>query len=178
MVAHPTPVTMRITDYLVADHTRLHALLSDATRTERFDAEAFAAFRRGLLRHIAIEEKLLFPAVKRARDGEPLSRAYELRVDHAALTSLLVPTPDAALCAEIASLLVPHDEKEEGPSGVYAECETYLTPAVSEALAAEAAAFPEVRVAPHFDGPGAHRTAKDALGSARLLKRPQKAKTP
>src|SRR5689334_10116601 len=106
-----------ITEYLVADHERLHALLAEATADDRFDASAFALFRQGLLRHIAIEEKLLLVAVRGA-SGTPPSRWRELRIEHAALTSLLVPAPDLALCREIEALLGEHDAKEEGAQGV------------------------------------------------------------
>ncbi len=50
----------RTTDYLVADHRRLHALL-DRAEAEPFDAEAYAAFRAGRLRHIGIEERIRAP---------------------------------------------------------------------------------------------------------------------
>jgi hypothetical protein len=157
----------RVTDYLITDHARLHALLADAADGERFDANVFEAFRAALLRHIGIEEKLVFAAARRALGGEPLAHGPELRIEHGALSSLLVPTPDRALCAEIRSLLRAHDAKEEGPDGVYAACEHLLSPSESQALAAQAAAFPEVPLARHFDGPGVHRTAASALGSAR-----------
>lgn len=165
-------MTLRITDYLVADHVRLHELLIRARDVEGFDAIAFTTFRGGLLRHIGIEEKLLFPVVRRARGGEVLPAARALRIDHAALTSLLVPTPDAALCDEILVLLREHDAKEEGADGVYAACERYLGASESAALGAQAAAFQEVRVMPHFDGPGTHRTAAAALAAARRTTRP------
>lgn len=161
---------MRVTEYLAQDHVRLHHLLERAAGGASFDAAAFAELRRGLLRHIAIEEKLLLPAARRARGGAPIERAWDLRVDHAALTSLFVPTPDRDLCGEIATILSPHDAKEEGPSGVYAECEGLLSEEESTSLAARAQLFPEVPVAPHFDGPGAVRTAALALASARRMK--------
>lgn len=163
----------RITEYLLADHERLSALLVAATSGPDFDRDAFAAFRAGLLRHIAIEEKVLFPAARRARGGEPLSRAHDLRIEHAALTSLLVPSPDAALCAEIISILHPHDAVEEGPDGVYVECEILMTEKKSAALLASARAFPVVPTSAHFDGPTAHRTAASALTSAARISRPR-----
>lgn len=166
----------RVTEYLLADHERLSALLTAATAGPGFDREAFAEFRAGLLRHIAIEEKVLFPAARRARGGEPLARAHGLRIEHAALTSLMVPTPDAALCAEIASILHPHDDVEEGPDGVYAECESLLTDAESEALFATARDYPAVPTSRHFDGPTAHRTAESALASAARISRPRREK--
>lgn len=162
----------RITEYLVRDHERLHDLLARAGAGARFDHEAFAAFRVGLLRHIAIEEKLLLPAARNARGGEALSRAYDLRVEHAALTSLLMPPPNAALCKEIASILTMHDAREEGADGVYAECEALLSASESAELAARAESFREVRVVPHADSPRVYRTAHAALAAARRTKRP------
>jgi len=156
----------RVTDYLVADHDRLHFLLALAAAGEVVDREAFAGFRAGLLRHIAIEEKILFPAVRVASRGVPLSRARQLRIEHSAIVSLLVPTPDLALCGELAYLLGRHDAGEEGEAGVYAECERALGEVSSHALAELARAYGEVRVAPHFDGPTVHRTATEALASA------------
>lgn len=160
----------RITDYLAEDHLRLHALLEAASAGGTFAPEPFATFRGGLLRHIAIEEKVLLPAARRARNGVPLARAHELRVDHAALTSLLVPPPDLALCAEIASLLATHDAKEEGGDGVYEECEALFSAADSAALAETAAQFRAIRLAPHLDRPGVYRTAAAALQAASRMK--------
>lgn len=161
----------RITDWLIDDHRRLHALLEKSRASESFDAEAFATFRAGLLRHIAIEEKLLLPAARRARNGVAIERAWDLRMDHAALTSLLVPTPDAALVGEILSILGPHDDKEEGPAGVYAECERLLSDEESRALTERALALPPIPLASHFDGQGSVRTAKAAIASAQRLRR-------
>ena len=93
-------VSQSIVSYLVADHARLLTLLNRAMEKPEIEPEAFADFRRGLLRHMAIERKLRLPAVRKARGGTPLARAHEL-IDHAALTSLLVPTPDLALCQEV-----------------------------------------------------------------------------
>lgn len=167
-------VSQSIVSYLVADHARLHTLLNRAMEKPELDREAFADFRRGLLRHIAIEEKLLLPAVREARGGTPLDRAHELRIDHAALTSLLVPTPDLALCHEILWLLTKHDAKEEGAGGIYEECEHCLNDGDLVRLAEQAVAFPEVRVARHFDGPNVQRTAEGALASARRMRAPRK----
>ncbi|MEZ4271314.1 MAG: hemerythrin domain-containing protein [Myxococcota bacterium] len=163
-----------IAGYLAEDHTRLHGLLDRAMALPHLDLEAFAAFRCGLLRHIAIEEKVLFLAVRKARGGQPFDRAHEVRIDHAALTSLLVPTPDLALCGEILSLLSTHDAKEEAIGGMYEECEHWLIDEELILLAKRAASFPEVCVARHFDGPNVHRTAESALASARRLRAPKK----
>ena len=60
-----------VTQYLAADHARLDALLARAVRAPgAFDLDAFGEFRAGLLRHIALEEKILFRAVREAGAGE------------------------------------------------------------------------------------------------------------
>jgi hypothetical protein len=161
----------RITSYLTGDHTRLDALLDRALRgPDSLDRAAYAAFRSGLLRHIAIEEKVLFPAVRRALGGVALDAMFELRIEHAAITSLLVPTPDVALCRELEVLLLRHNEKEEGALGVYALCERALSDAESHELAGRAEAYPAIRVARHFDGPRVYRTAELALAAASRMK--------
>lgn len=162
---------MLVTTYLIADHHRLDALLQQAAASHPFDGDAFARFRAGLLRHIAIEEKVLFPAARRARGGDHLSRAHDLRVEHAALSSLLVTTPDNALCGELQSILVGHNAVEEGPGGVYEECEALLSAEQSRQLGAEATDFRSIPVAPYFDSPRAYRTAATALAAARRMKR-------
>lgn len=89
-----------------------------------------------------------------------------LRREHAAIGTLLVPMPDAALRAELASILEAHDAKEETPAGAYADCEQRIGPELSATLAEQAAAYPIVRAAAPYDGPGTVRTAAEALGGA------------
>lgn len=60
---------MRVTEVLTADHARLRALLAQATG-QPFDRAAFEQFRAGLLRHIGIEEKLVFAEVRRRLGGQ------------------------------------------------------------------------------------------------------------
>jgi hypothetical protein len=138
--------------YLRADHERLEALLTRATaRPEAIDLEAYGAFRRGLLRHIGLEEKILLPAARRWRGGEPLPAATRLRRDHGALAALLVPTPTPAIVAAIRSILADHNRIEEAPDGVYDACEQLAGTTHGELCAALQAA-PEVPVSPYNDG--------------------------
>jgi hypothetical protein len=61
---------------LAADHARLDRLLDRATAaTGRIDPASYDGFRRGLLKHIAMEEKILLPAAQRLNGGEPLAIA-------------------------------------------------------------------------------------------------------
>jgi hypothetical protein len=161
-----------LSSWFAGDHARLDALLRCSTADPgAFDREAFEAFRGGLLRHIALEEKILLPAVRRARGGEPLPLERRLRVDHGAIASLLVPTPDAGIAAELRSILEPHNAVEEEPGGLYQACDELLAGEAS-ALLDRVRAYPPVKVAPHRDAPGVYRTAEEALrGSTRQAER-------
>lgn len=134
------------------DHERLARLLDVSTRGVSIDLDAFHAFRAGLLRHIGMEEKILFPAVKRLRGAEPLAAVRQLRLDHAALAAFLVPTPTHALVARLRDLLERHNALEEGDEGVYAECDRVAGPHGGELLERLGNA-PPVKLAPYQDGP-------------------------
>jgi hemerythrin-like domain-containing protein len=124
------------------DHRRLEqaleASVADA-RAGRWEAaaEAFAAFRRGIERHMEVEEQILFPAVEGGaetpltailRKGHRDLRAFFDEIDDA------LQARDAEECthtaATIKALLARHDEKEEAE----------LYPAAQARLGADAAA--------------------------------------
>ena len=110
--------------YLAEDHRRLEQLLDLATRDPcRIDASAFLEFRSGLLRHISMEEKILLPAARAAHGDKPLPLAAALRLDHGALAALLVLTPTTTTIKAIRTILEAHNPKEEGPEGIYSQCE-------------------------------------------------------
>jgi hypothetical protein len=156
-------MTERITEYLLADHRAIEELLA-RSRANGFALDAFSEMRKRLLRHIAVEEKVLFPAV-RARDPGALPDAGQIKIEHAALCSLLVPTPDLALANEVAMLLDQHDAREESAGGVYERCERALGDASFE-LVSLARAVPPVRASAYLDRPGLRRTAREALEAA------------
>ena len=137
---------------LQRDHERLAALLESACAGAAIDATSFKTFRAGLLRHIGMEEKVLLPQIKRLRGGEPLPLAPQMKLDHAALAALLVPTPTPALVERLRALLEVHNEMEEGDGGVYAQCERIALEECGALLGALRAA-PPVKVAPYQDGP-------------------------
>jgi len=139
-------VTGPIARYLADDHARLDALLGRGAS----DPAAYSEFRRGLLRHIGMEEKLLLPAAQRANGGKALPAAVRLRLDHGALAALLVPTPTPAIRAALRGILARHNALEEGPDGVYAACERLAGDDRAPLLAA-LRAFPEVPVNAHVD---------------------------
>jgi len=155
-----------ITRYLMDDHDRLDAMLRESlARPGKLGLKPFEAFRAGLLRHIALEEKILLPAARQSHGGEPLPIARRLRIDHGAIASLLVPTPTPEIAAELRSILEPHNVVEEEPGGLYEICEALLGGQAAD-LVARMRAYPEVKVSPYQDGPKVHRTAASALASS------------
>jgi hypothetical protein len=112
-----------------------------------------------------MEEKILLPAARRARGGEPLPLAARLRLDHGALAALLVPTPTPALIATLRTILAAHNAIEEGPEGVYETCE-HLVGVEVDTLLAQLRTAPEVSVAQHVDGPRVIDAIRHALTRA------------
>ena len=155
-----------IEHHLSEDHLRLERLLRQAVATPgAFDRPAFDAFRAGLLRHIGIEEKVLLPATREARGGQPLPIARRLRIEHGAIASLLVPTPSPELVAEIRKILEPHNALEEDPGGLYQTCDALLGAGSAE-IVERMRAYPPVKVAAYNDGPRVLRTAAEALAQS------------
>lgn len=153
--------------YFAQDHVRMDALLLRSIAEPRVvDMDAFAEFRAGLLRHIAMEEKVLLPDACR-RNGEPLPVAKQLRAGHSLLASLMVPKPTHEIVAMIRDVLKDHNPLEEGPGGLYHVCER-LADAELDALLARVKATPEVPLKPHFDGPGVHENIARLLRAKQL----------
>jgi hypothetical protein len=151
-----------------ADHRRLDALLKRSiAEPGRVDLAPFGEFRAGLLRHIGMEEKVLFTAARQARGGEPLELAARLRVDHGAIAALLVPTPTAALVGEILSVLAPHNRREEEPGGVYDACDQAVGKAEAERLVSRLRVFPEPPLKPYNDAPEVQKHIEENLALAR-----------
>ena len=154
--------------FFSADHRRLDALLKRSiAEPGRIDLAPFGEFRAGILRHIGMEEKVLFTAARVARGGEPLDLAARLRVDHGAIAALLVPTPTPGLVGQILSVLVPHNRREEEPGGVYDACDEALGPAEAERLAAGLQVFPVPPLKPYNDGPEIQGHIEENLAQAR-----------
>ena len=155
-----------ITRWLAADHARLDGLLQRATAGPgAVDLGPYAEFRRGLLRHIGIEEKLLLPAAQRARGGEALPIATRLRLDHGAIAALLVPTPTPSVVDTLRAILGGHNAIEEGPDGLYATCDRLLA-ADAPSLVTQMAAYPEPPANPHNDAPEVMPAVRRALERA------------
>jgi hypothetical protein len=155
-----------IREYLERDHRRIDDLLgcagSDPNMIER---AAFAEFRRGLLKHISMEEKILLPAVQALRHGQPLPIAAQLRLQHGAIAALLVPSPRPAVVNALRAVLAKHNAIEEGSDGVYAECDRIVGLELVVLLSRLRTAA-EVPVARHVDGEKVEASARRALTRA------------
>jgi hypothetical protein len=136
--------------FLSADHARLDAALRNGNYEE---------FREGLLRHISIEQKILFPLVP---DWPVLERLHN---DHGALAALLVPTPTPAILTAVATILENHNPLEEGADGLYEQCERRLGREAGE-IFARIQNVPRVRVAKNIDNEISLKSAQDALRRA------------
>jgi len=139
---------------LAADHDRLDALLG-RLGSEPLDLAAYTDLRAGLLRHIAMEEKVLFGDVRARRGGSSLPVIARLHADHAALASLLVPRPTLELLRTMRTILDEHNPLEERERGLYEACEELAGDHVPELLA-RMHAIPAVRVSAHVDEPRIH----------------------
>lgn len=113
----------KLYQFFEKDHRRLDDLLDRATRHSEIDMDLYHQFRVGLLTHIKMEEKVLFPAAKEANQGKELPEMEQLRLDHGALTALMAVPPDHTLIRVLSKLLQIHDDAEERPGGIYDLCE-------------------------------------------------------
>jgi len=149
--AHGNDSHGAVSRYMTRDHARLDAYLARA-ELGAVDLASYEEFRIGLLRHIAIEEKILFVAIRTHCQGAPPPLLAVLHADHAALASLLVPTPTLALLRTLRELLNEHDPLEETAEGLYDMYEC-IGRGELDILLARARAIPPVRASKHVDGP-------------------------
>jgi len=153
--------------FFAGDHRRLDGILRRAVATGGgVDAALFEKFRGGLLRNIGMEEKVLIPAARRARGGDPLPMARLLRLDHGAIAALLVPTPTPERVERIRAVLGPHNALEEESGGLYETCDRLLA-GEAAALLERLGSFPLVPLAPHQDGPRVEKHIAETLALAR-----------
>jgi len=141
-----------IHQFLAVDHARLDALLAGSIAGDAIDHVAYEQFRAGLLRHIAMEDKVLFAEARARCGGERPPITTRLRADHAALASLLVPPPTVALLRRVREVLDEHNPLEEGVDGFYATCER-LAGSDWSAILARMQALPPLRISEHVDEP-------------------------
>jgi hypothetical protein len=156
----------KLRDFMAAEHSRLDHLLAgfarDATQVE---SACYEEFRKILLRHISIEQKILLPAAQRRRGGTPLPLAQRLGLDHGALAALMMLPPSPSTFAVVRAVLDAHNPLEEGPAGVYEQCQELLRSEL-DALLTRCEDASQVPVSPWVDSPKVLAAAKRALARA------------
>lgn len=152
--------------FFTNDHRRIDSLLDKATETPGIiQTDYYHQFRTGLLKHIKMEEKILFPAAQKANNGTPVPLAAQLRLEHGALTSLMVVPPSPETIKVLRYVLEQHDLTEEQPGGMYDICEK-LTEGETTFLLTTLNEVTEVPVHPHNEAAYALDAAKRALARA------------
>jgi hypothetical protein len=152
--------------YLAEDHKRLDSLLHKATaKPDVIDMESYAEFRKGLLRHIAMEEKIVLPAIAHLQGSKQAALAGRLRLDHGALVALLVPPPDTSIVLTIRSILQNHNALEEQEGGLYLFFEQFAGPD-TERLLAQLKTASDVPVLPHNERPEVLQATRRAVARA------------
>lgn len=149
--------------FFTTDHRRIEDLLDKATEDiHNIQMDYYHQFRTGLLKHIKMEEKIFFPAALKANGGVPLPLAAKLRLDHGAITALMVVPPDASVIKVLRYVLEEHDLLEEQPGGMYDVCEE-LTEGETQELLHQLESASEVPVQSHNKAEYALEAAKRAL---------------
>jgi len=149
--------------FFTNDHRRLEKIFDVATEIESdIKEELYHQFRVGILKHIKMEEKILFPAAQKANGGVPIPLAAKLKLDHGAITSLMVVPPSPDVIKVIRYILELHDELEEKEGGMYAICEQ-LTENDTQAILAQLENATDVPVHPYNTAGYALSVAKRTL---------------
>ena len=152
--------------FFTSDHRRLESLLDNATANpHEIIMEYYSQFRAGLLTHIKMEENILFLAAQQARGGIPHPLVAKLRLDHGALTALMVPPPSPTIINALRYILEKHDILEEESGGMYDACDA-LTKDTVNGLLEKLHKTSVVPVHPHNNSPLILEATKRALARA------------
>ncbi|MEO8167270.1 MAG: hemerythrin domain-containing protein [bacterium] len=159
-------MTQRLYDFLAQDHNRLDQLLLEATaQAGAINRDPYDKFRKGLLRHIGIEERIVMPAIARLQNGKQAEVAERLRLDHGAIAALLVPPPSATIIATLRSILEKHNALEEEEGGLYLLLNR-LASNEENGLLEKMSNTPEVPVMPYNEKPSVLEATQRALKRA------------
>lgn len=152
--------------FFTEDHHRIDKLLNKAIeKSGEINMDYYLQFRIKLLTHIKMEEKTLFPAAKSVDNNVMKEIIPRFRLDHGALTALMVPPPTMSLIKAIRYILEKHDLAEEKPGGLYDVCEA-LTQGQTQVILNQLALTEDVPVHPPNAAPIALESAKRALERA------------
>ncbi len=127
----------RLTNVLQHEHAELIALLDRCVEPSGgVNLRAFDEFRRRQLRHLAIEEKVVMPALARRKKLVPAFQ-NALRKDHESIVVLCVTSPNPDFVRDLKELIAWHQRVEEQPGGLYDLFDRFVgdDPQVATALA-------------------------------------------
>lgn len=155
-----------IHNYFARDHHRLDTLFNKAIANPlKVDKESYHQFRQGLLTHIKMEEKILFKMAQAENKGELLPLQAQLRLEHGAITTLMVCEPTKDVIKVTRFLLNIHNDSEEREGGMYDQCEM-MTEKKKEVLIQSLNATTPVPIHPINQSPKALVAAKNAVKRA------------
>jgi hemerythrin superfamily protein len=155
-----------IHQFFEKDHRQIDGLLKKALeKPNEIQMEYYHQFRIRLLRHIKMEEKTLFPAAKKVNPELVKETVEQYRLEHGAITALMVPPPTLSLIKVIQFVLNKHNVAEEDPGGLYDICEA-LTQGQTQELLDQLRVTKEVPVHPPNPAPIAIESAIRALARA------------
>lgn len=152
--------------FFAEDHRRIDKLFNKATEHPvEVDMNYYLQFRTQLLRRIKMEEKILFKAAKKANHAVMQELLPQYRLEHGALTALMVPPPTPSLIKVIRYILKTHNMKEEELEGLYDICES-ITQGKTQELLDQLIDTDEVPLHPPNPAPIALEAVRRALKRA------------
>jgi hypothetical protein len=152
--------------YFSDDHQRLEYLLDHAFgRANQINEIAYGEFRSGLLKHIALEEKILLPAIQKANVDRPHPSAAQLRLEHGAFAALLVPAPSAIIKKVFSAIIPSHNKLEESADGIYAICDRLPLDQIHDIMQ-KIKEYPSVPVMPYSHKPDILESTRRAIRRA------------
>lgn len=152
-------------NYFFGDHRKLEEALDRAAAGESIEIESYQRFRVGLLRHIGLEEKVLLPALEPHVKDRMKAVLDQIRLDHGAITALMVPPPTHGIIRAIRHILEKHNVLEESREGLYDVCEN-LPAEIVQQIVEKARSAPPVKVVPNNAAPGVIDATRRALERA------------
>jgi hypothetical protein len=152
--------------YFAEDHRRLKKLLESAFAQDgKINDSDYSEFRSGLLKHIALEEKILLPAIQKANDGAHYPSAAQFRLEHGAIAALMVLPPSISVKNVLLGILEHHNKREELIPGLYHDCDSALVKSL-EPIMQNVRNYPDVPLMPYNNSQLAQDAARRAVARA------------
>lgn len=153
-----------IYNYLHKDHIILGDFLEKIIdKSGNIERSYYEKFREGILKHIGIEEKILIKSLE--KKGKVPAEILKLKLDHSAISALLVPEPTKGIINTIKEILRDHNLLEEMDGGFYDECDKWLKEEV-EAIIEKIKNYPPFKLMPNIPEKEVLKTTKRIVEGA------------